>query len=434
LLVRAIGVRQLATSIFNYTVGSGIFALPATVAAQLGTAAPLAYLLCAVITLLVAASFAAAGSRVSATGGPYAYIEAAFGPFVGLVAGVLLAVTALSGVAVVTTLFTGSALALANAEATPLAHATVTIAVSVAVGVLNIRGVRTGVRIVEIMTAAKLLPLMAFVVVGTAFVDPANLTWTAVPDSGAVIATSGILVFAFMGIEGALAPSGEVREPSRTVPRAIFLALLCVCALYLSVQTVAQGILGPALVSTRITPLAEAAGAAVGPAGRTIMLLGASVSMLGFLFGAGLANPRVVFALARDGFLPRFIAAVHPAYRTPHWAIVTCMLVVGALLLSGTFERLLIISNVSGMLLYMMVALAAIALRRRGVRAGGEPLTVPGGAVVHVLTFVAVGSMLIAIVSRQDLVALAILLAVTTLAYALRVSPPRLATEVPRSR
>src|SRR5262245_6866977 len=122
LLVRAIGVRQLTATICNYTIGSGIFALPATAAAQLGPAAPLAYLVCAVIMLLVFASFAEAGSRVSASGGPYAYIEAAFGPFIGLLAGVFLVVSALSGVAVVTTLFTGSALALVNIESTPVAN------------------------------------------------------------------------------------------------------------------------------------------------------------------------------------------------------------------------------------------------------------------------------------------------------------------------
>jgi basic amino acid/polyamine antiporter, APA family len=423
LLVRAIGVRQLAATIFNYTIGSGIFALPATVAAQLGTTAPLAYLLCAVVMMLVAASFAEAGSRVSASGGPYAYVEAAFGPFLGLVAGVLLVVTAVTGVAVVTTLFAGSALALAKVPATATPQAAITIVVSVVVGVLNIRGVRSGVQMVEVMTAAKLLPLIAFVVVGAAFVDPANLTWTATPDSTAVIATSGVLIFAFMGIESALAPSGEVREPSRTVPRATFLALLCVCALYLCVQTVAQGILGPALGTTRITPLAEAAGSAIGEPGRTIMLLGASVSMLGFLFGAGLTNPRIVFAMARDGFLPRRIAAVHPVYRTPHCAIALCILSSTAMALSGTFERLLIISNSSGMLVYMMVALAAIRLRRRGVRADGEPLVVPGGPAVHVLAFAAIGSMFTAIVSREDLLGLVILLAATALVYAL--SAPR---------
>ena len=420
LLVRAIGVRQLTATICNYTIGSGIFALPATAAAQLGTAAPLAYLVCAAIMLLVFASFAEAGSRVSASGGPYAYIEAAFGPFIGLLAGVFLVVSALSGVAVVTTLFTGSALALVNIESTPVANGALAIVVLTAVTFFNVRGVRSGVRVVELMTAAKLIPLIAFVIVGAAFIEPANLSWTATPDAATLLGTSGVVIFAFMGIESAVGPSGEVRDPSRTVPRAAFLALTLVCLLYLAVQAVAQGILGAELGNTRITPLAAAAGGVIGEPGRLVMLAGATVSMLGFLFGAGLVNPRIVFALARDGFLPRSIAGVHEEHRTPHRAIVACAVVVAAMALTGTFERLLIISNIAGLVVYAMVAVAALALRRRDIRAGGTPFRCPGGPLVHLLAFGGIAWMLTAIVTRQDAIGIGILLVVTAVGYVLR--------------
>jgi amino acid transporter len=423
LLVRAIGVRQLAATIFNYTVASGIFALPATAAAQLGAAAPLAYVVCTVIMLLVVASFAEAGSRVTSTGGPYAYIEAAFGPFIGLLSGVFLVVSALSGVAVVSTLFAGSALALVNIPSTSAAQAVIVITVSAAAVVFNVCGVRWGVRVVEFMTAAKLIPLILFLLVGAAFVHPANLAWTSVPDATAILGTSGIVIFAFMGIESATGPSGEVRDPTRTVPRAAFLALLGVCLLYLAVQAVAQGVLGAQLGSTEITPLAAAAGEAIGEPGRMVLLVGATVSMLGLLCGAGLVNPRIVFALARDGFLPRYIAGVHPLYRTPHRSIVLCAIVVVAMALTGTFERLLIISNITGLIVYGMVALAAMMLRRRDTRADGEPFRCPGGVLVHLAALTGVAGMLWAIVSRQDLVGVAILLAVTGVAYLLRRRP-----------
>jgi amino acid transporter len=423
LLVRAIGVRQLAATIFNYTVGSGIFALPATAAAQLGTAAPLAYLVCTAIMLLVVASFAEAGSRVSSTGGPYAYIESAFGPFIGLLSGVFLVVSALSGVAVVFTLFAGSALALANVPSSSAAQAVIVIAVSVAAVVFNVCGVRWGVRVVEFLTAAKLIPLILFLVVGVAYVRPDNLAWTTLPDATAILSTSGIVIFAFMGIESALGPSGEVRDPSRTVPRATFLALLGVCVLYLAVQAVAQGILGAELAGTKITPLAAAAGASVGEPGRIILLVGATVSMLGFLCGAGLVNPRIVFALARDGFLPRYLAGVHPVHRSPHRSIVVCAIVVVSMALTGTFERLLIISNITGLIVYGMVALAAMMLQRRDVRADGAPFRCPGGVLVHLGALGGVLWMLWAIVSGQDLVGVAMLLAVTGAAYLLRRRP-----------
>src|SRR4051794_9780832 len=88
-LVRAIGARQLTASIVNITIGAGIFVLPAVASAGLGAAAPIAYIVCAVLMALIVCCFASAGSRVSLTGGVYAYVETAFGPLIGFVAGVL---------------------------------------------------------------------------------------------------------------------------------------------------------------------------------------------------------------------------------------------------------------------------------------------------------------------------------------------------------
>src|SRR4030095_8229495 len=85
--VRAIGARQLTASIINVTIGAGIFVLPAVAAARLGAAAPMAYIVCAVLMALIVCCVASAGSRVSLTGGLYAYVEVAFGPFIGFMAG-----------------------------------------------------------------------------------------------------------------------------------------------------------------------------------------------------------------------------------------------------------------------------------------------------------------------------------------------------------
>ena len=98
-LLREIGIRRLIASTINSTIGAGIFVLPAVVAADLGPAAPLAYIVCGGMMALIVACFAAAGSRVSMTGGLYAYVEAAFGPFVGFLAGVLYFLSASMAVA-----------------------------------------------------------------------------------------------------------------------------------------------------------------------------------------------------------------------------------------------------------------------------------------------------------------------------------------------
>jgi basic amino acid/polyamine antiporter, APA family len=422
LLVRELGVRQLSAGIFNYTVGSGIFALPAFAVALLGSAAPLAYLACAVIMGLVVLCFAEAGSRVSATGGPYAYVEVALGPFVGFVAGIFLLLAELASAAAVGSLFAGSVAALAGAGSSWLPRA-ILLAVLAALAMINVRGVGLGARTIEVVTVAKLVPLIGFVLLGAAFVKPAHLAWGAfgaAPDMGAVLRSAGIVVFAFAGIEGALVPSGEVKAPSRTVPRAAFLGVGAATLLYLGIQLVAQGILGPELAADRVTPLASAAFVFAGPAGRTVMIAGAALSMFGFLSSALLAGPRCLFAFARDGFFPGALAAVHPRYRTPHVSIAVFSAVAAGLALSGTFERLAVFANLSALALYLLCAVAAWELRRRDLRADGEPFLAPGGPLVPILTCATILWLLRETVGRGELVAAAVVLGTALALYAVR--------------
>lgn len=419
LLARELGVRQLATNVFNYTVGSGIFALPAVAILMLGPAAPLAYLVCAVVIGLVVFCFADAGSRVSATGGPYAYVETAFGPMVGFIAGCLVFVTGLAGSAGVARLVVDSALKLAGPA--PLWASTVILVGLIGLLVtINIRGVRFGARLLEVVTLAKLLPLLIFVGVGLAFVHPQNFVWTQTPDLKTVLATSGVLIFAFCGIEGAMIPSGEVKNPSRTVPRATFLALGAATLLYLAVQFVAQGISGQALGADKTTPLATAFGSAVGPAGRTLIIVGAVISMFGYLTANILSAPRVLFALSRDRFLPSAVSKVHPRFHTPHVSIATYGLLVAALAIWNDFERLVVFSNLVALMVYFLCAIAAWVLRVRNVRTDGEPFRMPGGPVIPILACVATAWLFVATLDRQQVIALLVTMGITIALYVIR--------------
>ncbi|MEP7324739.1 MAG: amino acid permease, partial [Gemmatimonadota bacterium] len=255
---------------------------------------------------------------------------------------------------------------------------------------------------------------------GAFFVVPANLVWTNIPSASTVFSACGILIFAFAGIEGALIPSGEVREPARTVPRAAIVALGGVTLLYLVIQLVAQGILGDQLASDKVTPLATAAAVVAGGTGRTVMLLAASISMFGYLSGAVLAAPRCLFAFARDGFLPRQFAAVHPRFRTPHFAIVVNTVITLTLAISGTFARLAILANVTVLLLYMLCAVAAWVLRRRDVRMAGEPFRMPGGSLVPVLAVGALGWILFSTVTAREFLAVGAVVALAVVMYGVR--------------
>lgn len=389
LLSRELGVRQLAANIFNYTVGSGIFAMPAFAVLHLGGAAPLAYLACAVVIGLVVLCFAEAGSRVSATGGPYAYVETALGPFVGFVAGCLVLSTGTSAAAAVSSLLARSTLRLFPGAPGGAASIVIVILVASLVAI-NFRGVKIGARVIEGITIAKLLPLLAFVAIGVFFIEPQNLVWTEVPEASLVLSTAGVVLFAFSGIEGSLIPSGEVKNPARTVPRAAFAALGAATLLYIAIQFVALGILGLDLAKDETTPLASAANAAVGPIGRTVLIVGAVVSMFGYLSANVLSEPRGLFALSRDRFLPRLLATVHPRFHTPHIAIVLYGIIVASIALSGTFEQLAIFSNLAALMLYFLCAIAAWVLRKRDVRTDGEPFQAPGGPLVPIATCLAI--------------------------------------------
>ena len=418
-LVRELGVRQLAALIFNYIVGAGIFVLPALAATRLGSAAVLAYLVCAVIVGLMVLCFAEAGSRVAVTGGPYAYAEAAFGSYVAFIVGALTLLSGVLAMGAVSGLFAASLLALTGVSS-PVARPLVMLSVVGAVAWINIRGLKGGARTVEIATVIKLVPLAGFVVFGAFAVKLPNLTWPALPPASDVFATAGLIILAFAGIESALQPSGEVRNPERTVPRAALLAMAAVVVLYVSVQLVAQGILGAALVNEGVAPLASAAGAAYGPLARVLMLAAAAASMFGNLSGAVLAGPRSIFALGRDSFLPRVLASVHPVHRTPHVAVLSFAAAALAIGLSGSFEQLAILVNLSVLAVYFVIALAAWRLRVLNVRLEGEPFGLPGGPLIPVLACVAISVVIVATVSAVEVAAMAAAIAVATAIFVVR--------------
>jgi APA family basic amino acid/polyamine antiporter len=419
LLSRELGTRQLAANIFNYTVGSGIFALPAFAVLQLGSAAPLAYLACAVIIGLVVMCFAEAGSRVSATGGPYAYVETALGPMWGFVAGCLVLTTGGSAAAGVANLVARSILTLVPHAQDWMTPVLVVLLIGTLMAI-NYRGVKTGARVIETVTVAKLLPLLAFVAIGIFFIEPSNLVWSDVPSAGSVLATAGVVLFAFSGIEGSLIPSGEVKNPSKTVPRAAFLALGAATLLYLAIQFVALGIMGTALANDSTTPLASAANAVVGPVGRTVLVVGAVISMFGYLSANVLSEPRGVFAMSRDGFLPRLLSSVHPAFHTPHLAIIVYGTAIAGIALSGTFETLAKFANLAAVLLYFLCAVAAFILRKKDVRTDGEPFLAPGGPFVPIAACLALTWLFYETVEPDEFVALMIVLAVVFALYFLR--------------
>ena len=390
-LIRAIGVPGLTANIVNSTIGAGIFVLPAIVAGKIGPAAPLAFIVCAIAMVLFVTCFAIAGSRVSLTGGLYAYVEVAFGRYVGFLAGMLYCLTAVSAVAGVVNVFVNSVAGIVPLLGNPILRIFAMALVYGMLVLINIRGVREGAGAVTIVTVAKLLPILLFLCVGIFFVHSANLTWSEWPGSKSLGEAVVVLMFAFVGIEVALIPSGEVRNPARTVPRSAYLALVTTTIIYILIQLVAQGTLGPALANHKDAPLAEAAALFLGNIGRTILLAGATISAFGFVTSDILSSPRMIFAFGRDDSLPAFFAHVHPRFRTPDVAIVTYTLIAFSMSVSGTFEKLAVLSNVAVLLMYLLCCAACWVLVQRDVRAdAAQPFNFRGMKIIPALAIIAI--------------------------------------------
>src|ERR1700726_3140283 len=182
-LIRGIGVPALTANIVSSTIGAGIFVIPAVIARGLGSAAPLAFVCWAIAMVLFVTCFAIAGSRVSLTGGLYAYVEVAFGRYVGFLAGILYFLRALGAVAGVVNVLANSVALVVPFLGGPVMRIIVMFAVYGSLVLINIRGVRQGAGAVTVITVAKLLPLLLFICVGIVFVHGPNLSWNGWPSS-----------------------------------------------------------------------------------------------------------------------------------------------------------------------------------------------------------------------------------------------------------
>ena len=419
-LVRVIGVGALGLSVVNMVVGAGIFVLPGRIAAELGSAAILAYLVCSAAVALVFLCFAEIGSRITRSGGAYAYIEEAFGPFAGFIASILFwfGFSALSDAAITVAMVETMALAFPVLGAS-IPRAVFIIALFVFLTVVNIRGVKSGVRLYVFNTLAKLIPLLLLLAVGLFAINMEHLAIPEWPSAQAVGAGAIMLFFAFTGAESALNASGEINNPSKTVPMGLLFGIGTLLVLYIGLQTVAQGVLGPELANQTEAPLAAVAVEVFGGWGGKMLLAGVVISIYGAISGDMLGAPRVIFASSLDDNLPKFLSKVHPKYKTPHVAVIFFAVVVCAFALSGTFRYLAVFATGSLLLIDLGVSLAVLRLRQRdGLPRAGE-FRLPFGPLIPLLSCLIVGWLLLQ-VPAEEAISIAGLIGASAIVYAIR--------------
>ena len=263
-------------------------------------------------------------------GGLYAYATEAFGPIVGGIAGTLLWLAN----SVVANAAVGNLLVDTLAAAFPSSGGGVSRFLILAtlyalLAAVNVRGARSGARLSVILAVVKIAPLVLLVIAGSFVARGSNLQWIAMPTAAQVGQTAVLLFFAFMGVEGALNVSGEVTNPARTVPRAIFLSLTLVAVLYIGLQTVAQGVPGERLPGES-APLMALASATLGPWGTRLLFVTTLLAVAGYLSADILGCPRVFSRRWQSGTncLAR-LQQCHPQFKTPAVAIGVYALVRG---------------------------------------------------------------------------------------------------------
>jgi APA family basic amino acid/polyamine antiporter len=391
-LRRELGRWDLTAVGVNQVIGGGIFALAAGLTANTGAWGPWMIAAVALASMLVALSFAEVASRFEVTGGPYVYTRAAFGRFLAFEVGWMMWFTRAASWASVINVLVDALGRYWVVISTGLARILLLAAIIGIIAAINVRGIRQSSLVVNVLTVAKLLPLVIFVVLGlphvdwSAFAAPAEVTLRQL-STGALL-----LIFAFGGYEVVPVLGGEAKDPRRTIPFALIMTIVVVAAVTLLTQVVAFGTL-PGIAESR-TPLADSAALFMGSAGAILITVGAVLSTSGNNMGQALSGSRNLFALAEQGDLPRWFGHVHPRYRTPSNAILLTAAVSFVLAATGSFVTMAAASAISRLLVYVMSCAALLSLRSarfgdqvrpvevNGVVVNPASFRVPGGPVI----------------------------------------------------
>lgn len=378
-LNRVIGRLGFGAININSVIGAGIFGLPAVAAAQAGDFSPWLFLLAGVMVFSVVLSFARAASMFRSTGGAIVYASHAFGPFVGFQTGWLSYCSRAASMGANTNLLvTYASWFWAPLDGQPYRAISLVLLIS-GITWLNVAGVRNSMAAVYLFTVLKLLPLSLLILVGLGSVDAPALFGAQAPEPGSLGETLLVLMYAYVGFEGTVVTAGEGRSPRRDMPAALINTIVAIGVIYFLVQMVSVAVL-PTLADSR-TALADVAAVLLGGWGAALLTLGAVFSISGNLSSSLLSAPRMTYALARDGNMPRWFGRVHPRFRTPANSVFFYGLLSLGLALSGTFIWLAAMSTLVRLLTYM-VCIAALPRLERTAEAFDRQFTLPGGLLI----------------------------------------------------
>ncbi len=349
----------------NGIVGSGIFLLPGQVMHVAGMWSIVVYLFVTLLVLAIAWCFAQCAALFSRNGGAYVYAKEAFGDFIGFEIGLMRWAV---GIMAWASLAVGLATALSSIWPQALlepVRSLFIISLLIVLGAINTYGVTLFKHLNNLVTVAKLIPLVLFVMLGALYIEPAHYTplqWEGL-EMGSFGAASLIIFYAFGGFETLVVAAGEMQNPKKNLPWAVMIVISFCSMLYFLIQLIAIGLLGDHLASS-LTPIADAAQILLGDSGKWIVTLTMLISIGGINIYASFITPRSGLALAEDGMIPRWIAE-RGRFGTPVWAIWLTVGMTGILAIFCDFTQLAIMTVVARFIQYISTCLAVSVLYRR---------------------------------------------------------------------
>jgi amino acid transporter len=367
-------------------IGSGIFALPSVVAAKAGILSPWLFLATSVLFMTVVLVFAELSSYFRESGGPVLYATTAFGPLVGFSTGwmyYISRVVALAANSHVMAIYLG---ALWPWFGTGVGRLVVIVAIIGGLTIVNVLGVRNGIRTLAYLTLLKIIPLIVMILLGLQYFTPETVVPTSLPAIDDLGGTVLLLLYAFIGFETVLITAGETEKPRSTLPQTMILTVIATGVLYFLVMVVYNSVLpGPADPDAT---LIEVGRVLAGSVGVVAITLTAIFSIGGSLSSMMLAGPRLTFALAEHRLLPEWFNRIHVRYSSPANSVMFLGALAFLIAISGSFVPLAIATSLARLVAFIVcIAALPVIKRQADEEAASHAFRVRGGKTISAVAF-----------------------------------------------
>ena len=405
-LSRELGLPAVFATATGTMIGAGIFILPGVAAAGAGPGAALSFLFAGLITCVAAMSVSELATAMPKAGGDYYFVSRAAGPLVG----------AIVGVGAWLALVLKGAFALVGLGQYVFYFSPIPILLTAGIGglaltLLNVVGAKASGTLQNWIVVGLLIIMTVFAVVGLTAVESETMTPLLPFGWGGVFSTTGVVFISYLGVMKAAAISGEVKNPGRNLPLGILSSVVVVTVLYVLTMVIVTGVLPLAEIEAASAPLADAGGLFLGAAGALVVAVAGLLATLSTGNAALLASSRYPFAMARDRLITDWISQINRRFQTPARSILVTGAVMTGLALLLDVEGLAKLGGAFGVIIFAMVNLSVVILRRANPDWYQPSFRVPLSPVLPVVGAVAALSILpgMGLVSHLSAVGLALL-------------------------